>query len=50
MKAICAFVLPVLLISTSASADPEKAYQAGKALSNQITGNKSQVDDRDLEQ
>lgn len=39
------------LCNVSAHADPEQAYQGGKAMSDSITGNNTlKVDDRDAEQ
>lgn len=41
----------LLLVSSSAVADPEKSYRGGKSLSDSITGNDTlHTDDRDFQQ
>jgi hypothetical protein len=50
MKKIAAAALFLMMLAGTATADPEKAYKGGKALSDSITGNKTQVDDRDAQQ
>jgi hypothetical protein len=39
----------LVLLAGNALADPETAYQGGKAVSKTISGDKTKVDDRDLE-
>jgi hypothetical protein len=50
MKAIAAAALFLMMLAGTASADPEKAYQGGKALSDSVTGNKTKVDDRGFQE
>lgn len=52
MKTMYAVIVLGLLMGMSepAAADPEQAYQGGKAIKDTMTGNKDKVDDRDFEE